>query len=658
MFRNFDDLSHFLSENLHWNLGDFPFEDLTFHYDPAELGLKGEAGTRIHAIRQLRPLAGCQPWGVFFIDFASRRLSVEALREILAALVVKKRTASHAAHQVTFPAGDLLFIVRYGKTEQSGFAFVRFQPKEGKVLPVFQILSGTTEDPTPRLDRIRAILAEHLFWPSNPGDQAAWRNQWAAAFDQQVETPELQKLVHEYYVQKHLSSPPPTEPLKKEELNALLRYLVENQDLLLEKLHRFGLFTLQYLDLAERMTNGKVGFGRVIDHEKVESPESYMKGLPKLCDQVREAHSACQNTYEQLSIGSASASVALHEQFEKQRIILHQLCLEFRFRDEVIDDLAKRFFKWNSSLKSKPDDQDLLKKRAQLELAVWKTHEEHMDAVSEVLNCLREDITLREAIHSSCQEHVSKIAAKLFKVGLSMEELIKAGHSGLRRAIHKFDFTSDLDFFHYSFRWIQNPMKRYIDELPGALSSSEKKLTGKMLRVIDQLILEFGREPKLKEVAEGVSLPVRTIVKILDLAHKADPEKRIRVGDYIPLAKRVESHRELLDEIRANPELLERLTERECLVMTQRLGIGDGVSRTLDEVARHMEVTRERVRQIEAKALRKLQNYKLSKSGLPVSRKPRIPLEVNEPPAVDMAELIRRATLSLDETTAPQKHLK
>ena len=107
--RSFDDLLRYLGEELHWPVEDYGFDELTFEYDPEEVGLKDEDATKIKGpIRQLRPLPGGQPWGIFFIEFEKKKLPVVVLRRILSHLVMKKRASANKADAKRWNVEDIL----------------------------------------------------------------------------------------------------------------------------------------------------------------------------------------------------------------------------------------------------------------------------------------------------------------------------------------------------------------------------------------------------------------------------------------------------------------------------------------------------------------------------------------------------------------------
>ena len=114
--KTFASLVKYLRDELDWPIESDDVEDLTFDYEPEELGLDAKTAVKIKEIKQLRPLASNPPWGIFFINFEPKQLPIVALRRILRALVFKKRVSGSRAQQKTWQLNDLLFISSYGES--------------------------------------------------------------------------------------------------------------------------------------------------------------------------------------------------------------------------------------------------------------------------------------------------------------------------------------------------------------------------------------------------------------------------------------------------------------------------------------------------------------------------------------------------------------
>ena len=177
--RDFESLVTYLRDELDWPFDeDLEIEDLAFDYEPEELGLDKGYEVKVREVKQLRPASGKLPWGIFYVDFDTKRLPVVVLRRALRALVPKKRASATSAHQATWDADDLLFIAATGEAGNRGISFVHFE---------------NTEEGLPRLKTIAWDEGEthllylgqniaRLSWPDDEDDAEGWRREWASAF--------------------------------------------------------------------------------------------------------------------------------------------------------------------------------------------------------------------------------------------------------------------------------------------------------------------------------------------------------------------------------------------------------------------------------------------------------------------------------------------
>ena len=181
--KRLDQLLGYLRDELGWPIGSDSIEDITYDYASDELGLDTEHAAKIRQVKQLRPLTGGQPWGIFWVEFEKKRLPVVVLRRILANLVIKSRTGAKSADRPRWQLRDLLFISAYGdeSTDQREIAFAHFHQADGD-LPTLQVLGWDGGNTVLTLNHVSSELREKLHWPTNPQDHAAWRAQWFGAF--------------------------------------------------------------------------------------------------------------------------------------------------------------------------------------------------------------------------------------------------------------------------------------------------------------------------------------------------------------------------------------------------------------------------------------------------------------------------------------------
>jgi hypothetical protein len=182
---SFSKLIDLLRDHLEWQLPeDVGFEDIVYDYDPHELGLKLEETAKIRQIHQLRPLTTNQPWGIFFISFEDKSISVTVLRRMLRGLVIKKRAGVQAAETQAWDKHDLIFATNFGSSGERELAFVHFS--DGALandLPVMKVLGWNAKDTKLHNNYVGRVLSEKLRWPDDPSDLKAWREQWSSAFE-------------------------------------------------------------------------------------------------------------------------------------------------------------------------------------------------------------------------------------------------------------------------------------------------------------------------------------------------------------------------------------------------------------------------------------------------------------------------------------------
>ncbi len=181
--KRFDQLLEYLREELDWPIDEIEVDDLTYDYEPEELGLDPKNAAKIKEIKQLRPLTSAQPWGIFYIRFEPKHLPVTALRRILGKLVTKKRESANAADQKRWSQDDLLFVSAYGENEQRRIDFAHFAEDAAKGLPVLRVLGWDAQERQLKHDWVESQLRENLRWPDeDDGDVQAWRERWRSAF--------------------------------------------------------------------------------------------------------------------------------------------------------------------------------------------------------------------------------------------------------------------------------------------------------------------------------------------------------------------------------------------------------------------------------------------------------------------------------------------
>ena len=181
--RDFPELVDYLGDELDWPIETDDFEEMTFEYSAAELGLDEKTAPKFLEIRRLRPLDKDQPWGIFFIRFDDNKLPVVALRRLLSKLVLKKRSTSNTGDRASWHESDLLLISQTGNLGTQSISFAHFAANPEKTdLPILKVLGWDDDDTGLKIDYVIETLREKLIWPEDPTDSDAWRAQWRDAF--------------------------------------------------------------------------------------------------------------------------------------------------------------------------------------------------------------------------------------------------------------------------------------------------------------------------------------------------------------------------------------------------------------------------------------------------------------------------------------------
>jgi RNA polymerase primary sigma factor len=389
--------------------------------------------------------------------------------------------------------------------------------------------------------------------------------------------------------------------------------------------------------LGQKLIDRTERFDRIVIDKKIESRDAYFKNLPKLVETtVKNEESVAESWDEYQKAKNDADRKKVLSKHSKRESTLRSNFSKYFFKLKVFEE-------WLETLQPVLSEVEALqgqierakhpktKKDAAIDTKAINARLKQIEAEWRIepvrfLHVVRQtNVHVREA-HKAKTEMVEanlrlviSIAKKYTNRGLSFLDLIQEGNMGLMKAVEKFEYRRGYKFSTYATWWIRQAITRSIADQARTIRIPVHMIEtlNKVMQVQKQLLQEFGHEPSPEEVADEMNLPVERVQQIMKMAQQPiSLQSPVGDGDDTSFGDFIE------DKSAENPydmtaysllrekivDVLDSLTERERRVLSLRFGLVDGYSRTLEEVGKQFKVTRERIRQIEAKALRKMRH--------------------------------------------------
>lgn len=434
-------------------------------------------------------------------------------------------------------------------------------------------------------------------------------------------------------------------PLLTREEEVEISKRIEKAQIQIERIiMRFRYSTSETISIANYLIHGKERFDKSVAEKEVLNKQEYLNVLPKLCGLLKEEDQVLEELHARIDDPQLKKTdrIKLTEDLEKCRIRTQAYLRRFHLRHNIIEDFGELILRaYERFLHLEKEIQEITPRAERNKYAASKLSSAKRKlkkrelAAGRSLDDFKKDVRMlqrwmdksqeakREMVESNLRLVIS-IAKKYTNRGLSFLDLIQEGNMGLMKAVEKFEYRRGYKFSTYATWWIRQAVTRAIADQARTIRIPVHMIEtiNKVLRGAKKLMMETGREPNPEELASELGITperVREIYKIaqhpISLQAEVGDGGESQFGDFLEdtgadSPAEATGYSILKDKMN---EVLSTLTERERKVLIQRFGLMDGKPKTLEEVGIEFNVTRERIRQIEAKALRKMRHPTRSK---------------------------------------------